>query len=175
MYIRYCAQRGSPSGYLTPFPTGTHGFLYFVPPPKNVPMASEIRLRITTSHDPASFAEGRDLLLPNHTPWCIPLLNVARIPSSAGLKELLLRDGLTTTPILERCASIRAQGSRISTSRFIHSFGQNFALDFDKSTCSHFHILAPADVLPKIVYDLFVDWRGSHKKTPYAGKALFPS
>lgn len=45
------------------FPAQTRGFLYYSPP------LNQIRFRITGSSDPKSFQEGKDLSLPDGSPW----------------------------------------------------------------------------------------------------------
>lgn len=81
------------------FPTNTRGFLYFVPAPHpSVQLASEVRFRIARDYVPSStFATGSDLLLPDYTPWRIPLVTLARAQNHSVLRHLLLRDGLITT------------------------------------------------------------------------------
>lgn len=62
-----------------PFPPNTCGFFYFVPAPhQSVQLTSGVRFRVTRDNDPSSFAEGSDLLFLDHSPWRIPLANLAR-------------------------------------------------------------------------------------------------
>ena len=57
-----------------PFPDGTRGFLYYHSPGASVPPAAgELRFRLTSGNDPASFIQGNDLRMPNSLGWGIPL------------------------------------------------------------------------------------------------------
>jgi hypothetical protein len=49
------------------FPRQTQGFFYYVPGPVHAPVAGEVRFRITSNAEPATFGHGHDLLLP-HSP-----------------------------------------------------------------------------------------------------------
>lgn len=151
------------------FPADTRGFFYFVPAPHpSVHLASEVRFRITRDHDPSSFQGGSDLLLPNMTPWRIPLVVLARRSRYSGLRHLLLQDGLTTTLSLSHCAAL---GYSIGPkSHVIHSLGQLFALNFHENRCT-VH-LASADSLHKFQYHFFGERRGRgvSRVRPYAGK-----
>lgn len=144
-------------------------FFYFVPAPHpSVHLASEVRFRITRDHDPSSFQGGSDLLLPNMTPWRIPLVVLARRSRYSGLRHLLLQDGLTTTLSLSHCAAL---GYSIGPkSHVIHSLGQLFALNFHENRCT-VH-LASADSLHKFQYHFFGEQRGRgvSRVRPYAGK-----
>lgn len=97
-----------------PFPRGTRGFLYYLIPHTNSPTllngmptaneqytsdtsphtgAGQLRFRITRRRDPASFASGKDLALPNGSPWnTVPRINAA----SSAVKRQLLNDGFIT-------------------------------------------------------------------------------
>lgn len=63
------------------FAPNTRGFMYYLSPPPHLPLAGEIRSRVTESCDPSSFASGFDMLaeckLPFQIPWNIPLITLA--------------------------------------------------------------------------------------------------
>ena len=48
-------------------------FLYYSMPPEKPRFAGELRLRVTSGDDPASFESGSDLLRTNSQPWSRPL------------------------------------------------------------------------------------------------------
>lgn len=154
-----------------PFPPDTCGFLYFLPAPhESVQLASEVRFRITGSNDPSSFVAGNDLLLPDFTPWRIPLVTLARSKQYLHLEHLLLRDGLTTRSLLGHCAALTC--SIHPSARLIHSLGQLFSLNFDYQFFQ-FHF-ASASSLHYMRVSFFEDHRGTYQtaksRTPYAGK-----
>ncbi|KAG6838536.1 hypothetical protein H0H87_002787, partial [Tephrocybe sp. NHM501043] len=76
------------------FPPNTHGFLYLHYDPLLPPLAFQVRFRLTPSHDPALFAEGKDLMRdPDGLQWNIKSMQIATTPGYAGLKKLLLSTG----------------------------------------------------------------------------------
>ena len=88
------------------FPPNAAGFLYYHHPPFCPPLMGEVRLRVTSSSDPASFAAGSDLLTPLGLPWKIPLLYMALGKRYATLRTLLLHDDLVTPQHLETAAAV---------------------------------------------------------------------
>ena len=76
----------------TPFPPDTTAFLYYLSPPERPRIAGELRLRVATSDDHASFESGFDLLKSNGQPWSRSLFQISKyyIPLYKKLRE----DGL---------------------------------------------------------------------------------
>ena len=69
----YDCSKGTQTWKRHPFPSDTNAFLYYFIPPEKPRIAGELRLRVTSSDDPASFKSGSDVLLPNGRPWSRPL------------------------------------------------------------------------------------------------------
>ena len=88
------------------FPPNTAGFLYYHRPPFCPPLAGEIRFRITSSSDPASFAVGSDLFTPLGLPWKIPLLYMTISKLYATLRALLIQDGLVAPQLMETATAV---------------------------------------------------------------------
>ena len=86
--IRYCKR----NRHQYPYPPDTTAFLYYFTPPEKPRIAGELRLRVASNDDLASFESGSDLLKINGQPWSHPLLRVSKyhIP----LYEKLREDGL---------------------------------------------------------------------------------
>ena len=82
-----------PSLY-TPLPPGTKGFLYYSTPPGKPRIAGELRLRVASSDDPASFECGSDFLKPNGQSWSLPLCDISRFYTH--LYEKLREDRLVS-------------------------------------------------------------------------------
>ena len=61
-----------------PYPPDTTAFLYFFMPPKKPRIAGELRLRVASSDDHASFESGSDLLKLDGQPWSRSLYNVSK-------------------------------------------------------------------------------------------------
>jgi hypothetical protein len=120
-----------------PFPDGTHGFLYFAPGPAHAPLAGEVRFRITSGTDPANFAEGRDLLLPNGlVPWAIPLVVIFSGSKGAysHLYEVLTHEDQALGA--ELVAALQHQSISLRLRRgtpIIHSMGQPFTHDLSNA------------------------------------------
>ncbi|PPR01585.1 hypothetical protein CVT24_005876 [Panaeolus cyanescens] len=111
-----------------PFPAGTRGFLYHHLPPGRPEYSAQLRFRITTTDDPASFSQGYDLPIPQiHQklpgPWNIHLLKILHTKNARPLGELLLRDGLIQQHTLDM----------IHTHSAVHRFSKKARLLFDLS------------------------------------------
>ncbi|KZT24654.1 hypothetical protein NEOLEDRAFT_1066643 [Neolentinus lepideus HHB14362 ss-1] len=110
-----------------PFPAGTKGFLYWHYTPGNPALTGHIRFRITGSPNPAQFAQGEDLRLPDGHLWHIPLLRIASTQYKS-LQTLLLADNIVTEYMLREAENIHdTSGSRPTTkSPVIWRFNQTF-------------------------------------------------
>jgi hypothetical protein len=73
-YDQIITSQVSKSGKRLPYPPDTNAFLYYFMPPEKPPIAGELRLRLTSSDDPASFESGSDLLGSNGQAWSRPLI-----------------------------------------------------------------------------------------------------
>jgi hypothetical protein len=60
------------------YPPNTTAFLYYSTPPEKPRIAGELRLRIASSDDHASFEGGSDLLMSNGLPWSRSLVYVSK-------------------------------------------------------------------------------------------------
>ena len=67
--------------------------MYYYVPAHSPPLAGELRFRITSSRDPASFATGADLLTERSMPWKYPLYKMVWRPQLRDIVLLLLQDG----------------------------------------------------------------------------------
>lgn len=133
-----------------PFPEGTRGFLYYLPPGSeslttdrdDTGRTSDIELspfesvehdpdavgrvlfRITDNTDPSSFAAGRDLMQPGGiTPWyAVPR-------KGSGAWRLLLRDGLVTD-------YNKPRGTRRLTTSIISALEEPFLFDLSNTEVS---------------------------------------
>jgi hypothetical protein len=86
-----------------PFPPNTHGFLYYHSDPTLPPLAGQLRLRLTSSNDPASFKEGKDLIRHDYRPWNRSLLCIVASKGLEAVKTQLLADGLVDPPLISQC------------------------------------------------------------------------
>jgi hypothetical protein len=110
------------------FPSDTKAFLYYFTTPEKPPMAGELRLRVTSSDDPASFESGSDLLKPNGQPWSRPLYVVSRFYTP--LYEKLREERLVPDDL----DAVLSTFPRISLSRqFLYTLNDTFIVDFGAS------------------------------------------
>ncbi|TFK46181.1 hypothetical protein OE88DRAFT_1648743 [Heliocybe sulcata] len=116
------------------FPPGSRGFLYWHLDPDAPLLSGQVRFRITTSSDPATFPNGRDLQLPDGGTWNISLFDIARRSTYSGLRAHLISETLVTTKVLYAAMTISAShGKQIlhpaTGSLLIWKFGQRFLVD----------------------------------------------
>ena len=71
------------------FPPDTKAFLYYFTPPGKPRIAGELRLRVTSCDDPASFESGYDLLTSDGRPWSRSFIGLSKyhIPLYEKLRE----------------------------------------------------------------------------------------
>ncbi|TFK52878.1 hypothetical protein OE88DRAFT_1792132 [Heliocybe sulcata] len=136
-HVLYCCQ-GTTSLL---FPSDTQGFLYFHLDADAPALAGQVRFRITTSSDPATFTEGRDLQLPDGRPWNISLFQVARRSIYAAYRAQLLSDKLVTEELLVAALSVSASSGTRTVhpnfkSSFTWKFGQTFPVELESSSIS---------------------------------------
>ncbi|TFK46571.1 hypothetical protein OE88DRAFT_1667622 [Heliocybe sulcata] len=121
------------------FPSGTQGFLYWHLEADAPALAGQVRFRITTSSDPATFPEGHDLQLPDGRTWNISIFRIARMSSYAGLRAQLLSDKLVTVQLLDTALTVSgSNGVKIehpsSSSTFVWKFRQTFAVELESTS-----------------------------------------
>ncbi|KII92941.1 hypothetical protein PLICRDRAFT_37749 [Plicaturopsis crispa FD-325 SS-3] len=149
-----------------PFPDGTRGFLYYQPHvPKH--MAGAIRFRVTDSADAVGFCEGRDLVRPRGDPWGLPILSICRNVTTAGLRDILLRDGFLDRQTLQNIADFKLDRA-FTRYNVVPSLGHEFYVDFAK-TCFSIQAVGDEVIQP---YNTRVLGDVSIKGSPYTGFAV---
>ena len=149
-----------------PFPPDTKGFLYYTIPPGKPRIAGELRLRITSSDNPASFAGGSDLLRINSQPWSRSLYTISKlyIPLYNKLKEeRFIPDDLVT--ILSTFPPKRLLYGR---SQVLYTLNDTFIIDFS-SPGQYFFVITEQGVETLPFRGQFFDNRDSCGGTPYKG------
>jgi hypothetical protein len=148
------------------YPPDTKGFLYYSMLPGRPRIAGEIRFRVTSSDDPASFESGSDLLRANGLPWFRPLCVLSKIilPLYEKLKEeQFIPDDLDK--VLLNFPSVRL---RYRTSQILYTLNDTFIIDFSRQ---EFNLFAITEQGAKdIAFDkTFHDVRGIYNRSPYTG------
>ncbi|KAJ7099659.1 hypothetical protein C8R44DRAFT_598226, partial [Mycena epipterygia] len=133
-----------------PFPRHSRGFLYYISfnstwcyhsEPHAASLEGSIRFRVTPDGTPASFLRGQDLLAPWALPWQITLLQIARFPKYARIREQVLREKLAKEGQLAHCRSIFRE--RISPQWMLFRLDSPFAVNFS----AQISLTAVADTL----------------------------
>ena len=140
-------------------------FLYYSIPPGKPRIGGELRLRVTSSNDAASFESGSDLLGPNGRPWSRPLYYLSKFNSPLYEKlreDLLIPNDLDTV--------LAALPSKKFWSRLLYTLNDTFIVDFStiKST---FLAVTEQGVERLVLYDVFGDNRRGMRRNyrPYTG------
>ena len=133
--------------------------------PEKPRIAGELRLRVTSSDDPASFESGSDLLRPNGQLWSRPLLRVSKYYPS--LYEKLREEGIIPDDL---DTVLAAFPSKIpANSRLFHTLNDTFLYDFGSKK---FHFLAVTEQAAERVslFDIMSDTRRHMQHSrPYTG------
>ena len=106
------------------YPPDTRAFLYYFKSPEKPRIAGEIRLRVASSDDPASFESGSDLLKSNGQPWSRSLCSVSKhyIPLYQKLKE----EGLVSHDL----DAVVSSFTRVPRIHPIYTLNDTFIVDF---------------------------------------------
>jgi hypothetical protein len=146
------------------YPLSVKGFLYYFTKPDKPPLSGELRMRVTSSDDPASFESGSDFKKPNGQPWSRPLFVVSRsyTPLYEKLREeRLVPDDLDAVlPTLHR---------RSPKGQFLYTLNDTFFVDFGADTY-YITVLTEQGIEVLKVIGLFSEHRISDgKRQPYIG------
>ena len=147
----------------TRYPPGMKAFLYYFMPPEKPRIAGELRLRVVSSVDPASFESGSDLLLPNGRIWTRPLYCLSRF--NPPLYEKLREERLVPDDLDTAISTLPSTYPKYRRSHLLYTLNDTFTIDF-----SNFHSVLYAiteqgvETIP--FRGLFLDGRGWCKGTP---------
>jgi hypothetical protein len=141
-------------------------YLYYFTPPEKPRIAAELRLRVTSSHQPASFESGSDLLKPNGQPWSRPLCVLSNyyIPLYEKLREdRLVPDDLDA--ILSTSTSAFPSYNR---TQLLYTLNDTFIVDF--SCAQQYFFIITEKGMKSIQFETpFFEHRGGLKTLPYTG------
>ena len=155
-----------------PFPPDTKAFLYYSIPSGKPRIAGELRLRVTSSNDVASFESGSDLLRLNGHPWTRPLYTIPKSHSPVYEKlreenfvsddiDRVLSTSLSTKPKYPIIFSIRSQ--------VLYTLYDSFIVDFSTTNAVLFVVTEQGLQRMELNW-LFSDGRGIRTGfRPYTG------
>lgn len=158
------------------FPDHARGFFYYYVAVDN-PLDSSIRFRCTSSRDPATFSEGKDLLHPNGLPWQCSLKHITTM-RTPYLRDLLLKTGMITNDQVTRIRHI-FEGNPTHPSLVLYRLDQPFSLKFHQVSLNLAAVVRDELVRFRII-NLFNDARihptkGNVYGHPYHGMFLIPT
>ena len=113
----------------TSYPPDTNASLYYTAPSERPRISGEVRLRITSSDDPASFASGADLLRLN-IKWSRPLLAISK-PLYAKLRQ----DWLVSGDLDSILSTLPGKRFLYSRGQILYTSNDGFIIDFSYCTC----------------------------------------
>ncbi|TFK52207.1 hypothetical protein OE88DRAFT_1657322 [Heliocybe sulcata] len=168
-----------------PFPEDSHGFFYWHLDPDAPLVSGQLRFHTTTTSDPATFPNGRDLQLPDGRAWNISLFEIARGSRYSGLRAHLLSEKLVMDKVLDTAMKISAPCGTVffrpsTGSLLIWKFGQTFLVDFGSKAVSPW-VIGSSAAERLHLQCLFSVWVAESGSTgivkrvvyaPYTGRAL---
>ena len=149
------------------YPPDTNAFLYYYTSPERPRIAGELRLRVASSSDPASFESGSDLLTFNGQPWSRPLHVVSKryIP----LYEKLREEQLVPDDLDAVLSTFPDDGfPKYRRSQFIYTLNDPFIVEFGHRT-TNTTVITEKGMARLRLLDRFFDLRSKCKNLPYTG------
>ena len=144
-------------------PPDTKAFLYYFKSPEKRDITGELRLRVVSSDDPASFDSGSDFLRLNGQIWSRSLYVLSKqyIPLYEKLKEEQL-----VPEYLDAILSTLPQA--FLRSQLLYTLNDTFIIDFSKYSTA-FTIITEQGVDTLEFGAPFIDTRGWCRCPPYTG------
>jgi hypothetical protein len=113
----------------TPYPPDTKAFLYYFAPPEGLRIAGELRLRVTSCDDPASFDNGSDLLKPNGQLWSRPLC-ILQCKGYQPVYGKLREEGLVPDDLDAVLSTLTPRISKRRRGQILYTLNDTFIVDF---------------------------------------------
>ena len=148
------------------YPPDTRAFLYYFMSPEKPRIAGELRLRVASSDDPASFESGSDLLLLNGQPWSRPLYSLSK--HYPPLYEKLREDQLVPDDLDTALSTLPSEKFSYRRSHLVYSLNDTFIVDFS-TTGLDFHVVTEKGLASLPFEKPFSDYRKMCTGRPYTG------
>ena len=157
--LDYDRRRNRKTGDSATYPPDTKAFLYYSVSPEKPRISGELRLRVASSDDHASFESGSDLLRTDGHPWTRPLCYLPKIfsPLYEKLrKEKFVSDDLhrVLSPLI---SSMSPPFPKYRRSR-LYTLNDPFIVDFSKPK-AFFFAITEQGMQNLILCDMFTDGR----------------
>jgi hypothetical protein len=149
------------------FPPDIRAFLYYSMPPGKPRIGGELRLRVTSSDDPASFESGSDLLQKNGRAWARPLYPLSKYHPL--LYEKLREDQFVQDDLDAVLSNLPTKHVLYRRSSLLYSINESFIVDFSTYQ-SNIFVITERGVGRLVLHQIFTDNRNLHNnKRPYTG------
>jgi hypothetical protein len=139
--------------------------------PERPRIAGEIRLRVTSSDDPASFEIGSDLLRPDGLPWSRPLYALSKF--YPHIYEKLREDQLVPDDLDRALATFPKARIRYSHSQILYTLNDTVIVDFSVGF-PQFIAITEQGMDYLLSSRVFFDFRELYKVPPYKGADTNP-
>jgi hypothetical protein len=110
------------------YPQNTKAFLYYFTPPEKPRIAGQLRLRVASSDDPASFDSGSDLLISNGQPWLRRLCTVSK--HYISLYQKLREEQLVSDDLDAVLSTFPHKSPTYHRSQVLYTLDDTFIVDF---------------------------------------------
>jgi hypothetical protein len=149
-----------------PFPPDTKAFLYYSTPPERLRISGELRLRVTSCDDPASFDSGSDLMKPNGQPWSRPVFFLPRYYKA--LYGKLREERLVSDDLDAVLSTFTPKLPKYNQSQLLYTFNDTFIVDF--MSCGHLLTVITEQGMETLQFTgPTYESRGRRIITPYTG------
>ena len=156
--------------HITPYPPDTKAFLYYFTSPEKTRLSGELRFRVASSDDPASFETGSDLMKINGQTWSRPLIDLSKCYNPLYEK---LREELLVPDDLDAVLSTFPRGSaRVRHSQFLYTLNDAFIVNL--TSYEKILIVVTEQGFKSLrlrVCSLFKETRDSARLVPYTGES----
>ena len=150
------------------YPPDTKGFLYYFPSPKKTRISGELRFRVASSDDPASFESGSDLMMINGQAWSRPLCVVSKyyIPLYEKLREeLFVPDELDAA-----LSTFPRKYCNFRQSQLLYTLNDTFIVNLS-SPKQILTVVTEQGIESLRLDSLFMETRDGAKLFPYTGES----
>ena len=151
-----------------PFPPNTKAFLYYSRSPEKPRIAGELRLRVASSDDLASFESGSDLLLTNGRAWRRPIYTLSSSKYYGPLYEKLREERFIPDDLDAVLSNLPSKRQSYRRTQFLFTLNDTFIVDFAISI-PYCLVITEQAVESIPLAGPFLDNRGVCRAAPYTG------
>ena len=166
--LYYDSKRDNESGKLLPYPPDTKGFLYYATPAGRPRIAGELRFRVASSDDPASFESGSDLLKSNGQTWLRPLIVLSNFMNYIFLYEKLKEDLLVPDDLHTILSTFPHTSPKYSRSQILYTLNDTFIIELG-ATVQRISFVTEQGMESIFFTGQFSEQAEFHKRNPFTG------